>query len=158
MKTKQLTLMGALIALSVVGSMIKIPAITGTPALDSAFAFVAGILLGPVYGATVGFLGHMATALTAGFPLSLPIHLLIGAEMAIIVYIFSKVYSKNKIVAYVLAFILNGIVSPASFIPIFGMGFFAAMVLPLMIATALNISVAAVTGEYLEKKKVFINA
>ena len=78
--------------------------------------------------------------------------------MAIIVYVFSKFYSKNKIAAYILAFILNGIVSPASFIPIFGMGFFVAMVIPLMIATGLNIAVAAVTGEYLEKKKVFINA
>lgn len=158
MKTKQITLMGIFIAMSVIGSFIKIPAITGTPALDSAFAFIAGILLGPQYGALVAFLGHMATALTVGFPLSLPIHILIAIEMAVIVAIFAKLNKRHKALSYFVAVVLNGIISPASFIPIFGMGFFVAMVFPLLIASALNISVAAITGEYLKKKKVAINA
>lgn len=141
MKVNKLTQTGILIALSVVGAMIKIPAITGTPALDSLPAFIAGALIGPWYGALTGALGHLATALTAGFPLG-PLHLMIALEMGIVVYVFGKLHKVNKWVGFAAAFVLNGIISPLSFVPILGAGFFAAMVIPLMVATSLNLLVA----------------
>lgn len=112
-KTKKLVLMGLFIALSVVCAFIKIPSPTGTVALDAMPAYAAGILLGGIPGAIVGFLGHIATALNAGFPLTLPAHLIIAVVMAITVYLFSFVYKKtNVFLASVVGTIVNGVGAP----------------------------------------------
>lgn len=152
MKTQQkntrfIVLLGLFIAMSVVGGYIKVPnPITSSVAFDSLPAFVAALVLGGIPGAIVGFLGHMVSAALGGFPLSLPIHLLIGAQMGIIMFIFSFVARKiNIIVASVIGIILNGVAAPACFIliPSLGLPAFAALVLPLTIASVLNIILAA---------------
>lgn len=140
---QRLTQTGVMIALSVVGAMIKVPAITGTPALDSLPAFFAAVFLGPWYGAMTGVLGHLATALTAGFPLG-PLHLLVAFEMGIVVLVFGRLHQWHKWGAFFVAFVMNGILSPLSFVPFLGYGFFTAMVVPLMVATGLNLGLAYV--------------
>jgi riboflavin transporter len=96
MQTKFIVLMGLFIAMSVVGGYVKIPnPVTSSVAFDSLPAFLAALVLGGIPGAIVGFLGHMATAAVGGFPLTLPIHLFIGLQMAIIMLIFSFVAKKN---------------------------------------------------------------
>ena len=94
--TKTLVLVALFIALSYVGSYIKI---FGSIAFDSFPAFLAALILGPVYGAIIGFLGHMFTALTSGFPLSVPLHMVIAATMAITMLVFGYTYKAliNKI-------------------------------------------------------------
>ncbi|UTW69819.1 hypothetical protein KHA80_02290 [Anaerobacillus sp. HL2] len=77
-------------------------------------------------GAIVGFMGHMVTSLNVGFPLSIPIHLLIGIEMAIICGTIGIIYKKgNLLLALILVLLLNGVAAPASFImlPQFGLPF-----------------------------------
>jgi len=71
--------MALFIAISFIGSNITV---FGTIAFDSLPAFLAALLLGPWYGAAIGFLGHIFTALTSGFPLSIPLHMVIAAGMA----------------------------------------------------------------------------
>jgi uncharacterized membrane protein len=117
--TKTLVLVALFIALSYVGSYIKI---FGSIAFDSFPGFLAALLLGPIYGAAIGFLGHLFTALTSGFPLSLPLHMVIAASMAITMLVFGYTYkalSKKASTAGTLIFtgitgvVLNGPVSLA---------------------------------------------
>lgn len=48
---------------------------------------VAAALLGGPYGAIAGIFGHLFSALLSGFPLTLPMHLVIAAEMGVICFI-----------------------------------------------------------------------
>lgn len=148
--TVKLVYIATLISISFIGSLIKIQ---GTIALDSMAGFFAALFLGPISGALVGSIGHLLTAMTSGFPLTLPIHLIIALEMAVFVYIFGQVYKKtNEVVASIVAIILNGIVAViilAPFtvwlgLPLSGKTFIYAMAVPLTLASAVNIILASV--------------
>lgn len=117
--TKNIVITALFIALSFVGSYVKI---FGTIAFDSLPGFLAALLLGPVYGAAIGFWGHLCTALTSGFPLSIPMHLVIATTMSISMLGFAYTYNifKNKVseticlmITGVAGVILNGPVSLA---------------------------------------------
>ena len=139
-----------LVALSAVGAFIKIPSPTGTVALDSAPAFLAGAAFSPLEGSIVDALGHLISALTTGFPLGLPVHLLVAAEMALFVWIFGVVARKVNIwVAAVVGIFLNGVVGAAIMIPIGGFGLFSALVLPLTVGAAINIIIAVLASKAL---------
>lgn len=71
----------SLTALSVIGSFIHLPGPVQTVAFDSAPGFFAALFFGPIDGAVVCGLGHMATAIVNGFPLGvlhLPIAIGLG--------------------------------------------------------------------------------
>ncbi|MDI6894757.1 MAG: ECF transporter S component [Bacillota bacterium] len=143
---RTLTRLAILIALSAVGASLKVPALTGTPALDSAPGYFAALALGPGQGAVVAAAGHLLTALTAGFPLTIAIHLVIAAGMGgCAAAVAACGARKGPWWAFALGLLLNGVVFPALFLPIpgFGPGFFAAMLIPLLVASALNLGLAA---------------
>lgn len=145
METRKLVRMAVLVALCGVGGFIKIPSPTGTVALDSLPGYMAAALLGGWGGAVVGALGHLFSAWTVSFPLGMAIHLYIAAQMALYVSVFGFLYGKGrKIPAAVVAILLNGILAPALLIPLYGTGFFFAMVLPLVVGSAVNIILASV--------------
>ena len=85
---KRLVVMALCIALSFVGSFLKI---SGTIAFDALPAFYAAIVLGPLFGGIVGFFGHFFTALSSGFPFTLPIHLVIAVSMFFSCFVCSYV-------------------------------------------------------------------
>ncbi|MDI3481319.1 MAG: hypothetical protein PWQ97_974 [Tepidanaerobacteraceae bacterium] len=145
-KTRSLVLTAMFIALSAVGAAIKVPSPTGTVAFDSAPGYTAALLLGPSYGAATAALGHLFTSMFAGFPMTLPLHLLIAAEMAVFAAVYGVLKRFNLPLAAIAASFLNGIVAPASFIPFpnFGMGFFTAMLLPLLIGSVANVILSAI--------------
>lgn len=82
-QTKRLTLGALMVALSALGAFIKIPGPLGSIAMDSCPGYLYASLCGPAAGAAVAFLGHLASAFTAGFPLGVHFHLLIAGEMAL---------------------------------------------------------------------------
>ncbi len=144
--TKQLVLVSMFIALSFVGSLIKIPSPFGTVALDAAPAFLAAIVLGPIFGACVAFLGHIVTAINVGMPLTVLIHLLIAVEMAIVCGVVGLIYKKGYLkLALFTGLLLNGVAAPALFIaiPQFGIPFFMVMFVPLLLGAAVNIVICA---------------
>ena len=156
----KLTYSGILAALSYVGSLLGL-IIPGSLAFDSMPAFFGAMILGPVYGAAIGGVGHLLTALINGFPLTLPLHLFIGVQMALIVGVFGWVCQRERrMVAGVLATILNGPVSAATSalaahflgLPFSGWLLFNAMVIPLTIVSFLNVSLALVLGNILWKR------
>ena len=146
---KFITLCGLFIALSVAGAFIK--PFGNSIAFDSLPAFLAASMLGPAAGAITGLLGHLISSAIAGFPATLPIHLIIAVEMAVIMVIYSLMARKlNIIIAAVTAVILNGPVATAVFIPILGKGFFLAMVGPLTLVAAINVLLAVLVHRALE--------
>ncbi|EIW17347.1 MULTISPECIES: ECF transporter S component [Pelosinus] len=118
MKTKEIVSAALFITLSFIGANIKI---MGSIAFDSMPGFLGALLLGPVYGAFIGMIGHFLTALLSGFPLSFPVHIVIMIDMAATMVIFSLVYRKVAeeedfslkaiTLAGVLGVIMNGPVS-----------------------------------------------
>ena len=78
--TKRLVTSALLIAASVLGSYISIGPMS--IALDSAAGFLAAMVLGPVAGALVTALGHMAVAMLKGFPLTPLFHVAGAVVMA----------------------------------------------------------------------------
>src|SRR5699024_11807817 len=59
MDIKKISLLALFIALSVIGSFIKIPAVVGSIALDAFPALLAVVLIGTTAGAVVAGMGHI---------------------------------------------------------------------------------------------------
>lgn len=142
MKGKIVSWLAMFTALSVVGAVIKIPAIIGTVALDAFPALLAAVLLGSGAGAIVALFGHLLSAVVGGFPLG-PMHFLIAAEMALLVWLFGFLYKNSKKVLASVLFILgNAIVAPIPFIFLLNKGFYLAIVPSLLIGSIINSGIA----------------
>lgn len=154
MKTnsRQLVFMALLIGLSFVGAQLKI---FGSIAFDSLPAFLGTFLMGPIAGALVAIIGHLLTALSSGFPMTLPVHLVIalgmGLTMVATYYSYSFVKkSSNEIIGLVVAIIVaticNGPVllllcSPL-LVPIITWPGVMAMMFPLALVAGINVFLA----------------
>lgn len=145
MKVKHLTLAAMFAALSAIGGLIKIPLGIGSTALDSAPALIAVVFLAPGLAGIAAFIGHIASALYAGFPLG-PFHLIIGLEMLLIVYIFGRMHRADFRVGKWIFFVLaNGLLAPIPFYFLVSPAFFVGIVPGIFIATVFNALIAAVT-------------
>lgn len=152
--TKKLVWMALFIALSVVGANIKV---MGSIAFDSLPAFVAALMLGPVWGAVTGALGHFLTALTSGFPLTLPVHLLTCLTMGLTMVAFyyaKKLAAKSLpliaslVIAVIVGALMNGpvsllILSPL-LVPLMGTAGIFALLPTLTLVGGLNAALGAV--------------
>ncbi|NLL17739.1 MAG: ECF transporter S component [Clostridia bacterium] len=142
---RRMVLMAMFIALSVVGAMLKIPSPTGTVALDSAPGFLGAALLGWREGLLIAALGHLISAYSMGFPLSIPIHLIIALQMAIAAALYYILIKKtNPYVSIAVVTLYNGLAMPLSLVPMLGIGMFYAMALPLCVAAFINALIAYV--------------
>lgn len=144
-KLRVVVLAALFCALAVLGAYIKI---AGSVALDAMPAFLAAMLMGGPYGAIVGALGHMISALLAGFPFTLPMHIVIALEMAAICFLAGVLAKRGGIwivISAVVTFVLNGFVSPGILIVWPGMGWqaYIGILVPLAIASFVNAFVAA---------------
>lgn len=154
---RMIVLLGLFIALSVIGGYIKIPGPISSIAFDSLPAFLAALILGSLPGVIVGFLGHMVSAAIGGFPLSLPIHLIVALEMAVVIFVFNYTGKRvNLIAATIVGIILNGFGSPVIliFIPGLGLTAFIGSILPLTIASICNISIATLIYKSIKSTKI----
>lgn len=92
-RTLRLARVTVFCALSVVGSFIHLPGPIQTVAFDSAPGFFAALYFGPVEGAAVCGIGHIATSIVNGFPLGflhIPIAVGLGAAGAAIAFLNEK--------------------------------------------------------------------
>lgn len=156
--TTKLVYISMLIAISFIGSLIKIQ---GTIALDSMPGFFAALYLGPIPGAIVASIGHLLTSLSSGFPLTVPIHLIVTLEMGIAVYLFGIIYKKfNGIIACTSGILLNGVamvlvLAPFTVwlgLPLSGKAFIFAMITPLTLASAVNVILAYIIYKTIGKR------
>lgn len=140
-------------ALCAVGGFVKIPVFTTSAALDSAPAMLAAFLISPLFASIAASLGHIASAVTSGMPLG-PLHVLIALEMLGIVYIFALLHAKGWTKAkWLWMFVGNSLLAPLPFYFIIAPSFYFLAVPGLMIATALNISVALLCAPIIVRVK-----
>lgn len=143
--SRKITLISVLIALTVVGAAIKVPAIIGSVAFDSFPALLAAVLLGGPAGAIVAGMGHLLSALMGGFPLG-ALHILIAIEMALLAFVFSIFYrSEKKWIAVVLFVLGNTFAAPLPFLFLMGEAFYLSLVPSLLLGSVLNMAIAMVT-------------
>lgn len=142
MKTKKLALMGILIALSFVGSFIKIPSPIGTIGFDSAAGFFAVLYLGYAPGAFVVALGYVIIAASASFPLGF-LTVAVAAEMMATALAFRFFHKMNFALGIGVATFLNGIASPLIVLPLGGWGLYFGLVPSLLIASVANLVVSS---------------
>lgn len=151
-KTKVLVLTAMFAALAVVGSFIKIPVPPGTAALDSTAAFVSMAFLPAPFAAAAGAIGHLATALTSGLPLTLPIHVLIAVEMAIVAGVAALLYKKGlHKLSWLWIIVSNGILSPLPYYFILSPAMYMAVAPGILIATLVNVVVAGILLPILQR-------
>lgn len=144
MKRVKRTWVAMLIALTVIGAAIKIPAIIGSVALDAFPALLAAALLGGPAGAIVGGMGHLISALIGGMPMG-PFHGIVAAEMAFLAFIFSVLYRNGKKWQAGVLFILgNTFAAPLPFMFLISQAFYLSIVPSLLIGSALNVVVALI--------------
>ena len=110
MNIRTMTAYALLIALCAIGGQIHFGVYS--IGFDSSPAFVGALMLGPVAGAVLGALGHLATAASTGFPLSVPIHVAVAIVMAgtgaSIGYIAKRITSSfSYVVGGILGYIVN---------------------------------------------------
>ncbi|EOJ3323880.1 ECF transporter S component [Listeria monocytogenes] len=156
MKIQKLVLCAMLIAMCVIGANIKL---MGSVAFDAAPAFIGTLLLGPMYGAVLGIFGHLTSALLAGFPLTLPIHLIVAGMMGVtmIAYGFTrqKLAEKNQLVAVsvssIVAFVINCPLSLLALYPLMHQAVFVLFPV-LAIGSICNIFVAEVVYQVLPER------
>jgi ECF transporter, substrate-specific component len=138
---KMVSWLAMFIALSAIGAAIKIPAIIGSVALDVYPALLAAGLINGLAGGIVGAVGHLLSAMLAGFPLG-PMHALIAVEMAVLVWIFGLIYKNNMVTASIIFILGNSLVAPLPFIFLLNSGFYFAMVPSLLIGSIINTIIA----------------
>ncbi|MDY0407696.1 ECF transporter S component [Virgibacillus soli] len=138
MNSKRLSLLALFIALSAIGSAIKIPVVISSVALDAFPALLAAVLISKRSGALVAGLGHVVSALLGGMPLG-PLHILVAAEMALIVWRFGYIYqSGQRIFASVFFVIANGLLASVPFIFLMSLSFYLAITPGLLIGALVN--------------------
>jgi len=159
-KNQILVLMSLLVAFSYLGSLIKLQ---GTIALDALPAYLGALLLGPLPGAVIGFMGHLLTAVTSGFPMTVPLHLFIALMMALTVGLFGLTAKKAGVfLASAVGTFMNGPVSTfgAAYIAsLLGLGFsgrimFFGLILPLTLTSFVNIFGAVALYKMMKARNV----
>lgn len=153
---KRISIMAIFIALSYVGSLIKIPSPMGTVGLDSAPGFFSALAFGAWEGAIIIAIGHLFTAAVVGFPLTIPVHLVIAVQMALWALAFRWVNQKLGLIpAMVVAILLNGVVSSFTMLPMGGMGAVLGAMPFLILGSVINVVVAGLAYKALKKSRLF---
>lgn len=153
-RLRRIVLAAMLLALCVVGANIKI---MGSIAFDSAPAFLGAILLGPWFGAFLGIFGHLTSAALSGFPLTLPVHLVVGFMMGVCMFVFGWIrqrFGKDKFGVILISDIVGYIINTPLEIPLLYpllKGAIFALFVPLTVATIFNIIIAEIVYAFLPK-------
>lgn len=146
---RHLAVMAVFIALSAVGSLVKIPSQLGTVALDSAPGFFAAVGFGGWVGFVVLAVGHLLTSAIVGFPLTLPLHAAIAVGMGGCGLAFRWLGRREHpgwlVVAVVVTALLNSVALGLLVLPLGGWGMYLAAVPSLLLGAAVNLVIAAIT-------------
>ena len=109
MNIRVLTKYALLIAICAIGGQIHL---WGSISFDSSPAFVGALVLGPMAGAILGALGHLAAAAYSGFPLGPAVHGVVALIMActagMVGLTFHKMTSSfSYVVSGIVGYIIN---------------------------------------------------
>src|SRR5699024_3871927 len=141
MTAKRISYLALFIALSVIGGLITLPSPVGSIELDSFPALIAAVWIDKNSGAIVCKVGHLLSVLLCIFVIVL---VMLFNDCMIIVWFYCNVYkSLNQNIPNTFFIITNGFIMPLPFIFIMGFPFFLGILPSLVIATVLNLIIAA---------------
>ena len=151
---KRIAILIIFIALSAVGSLIKIPSPVGSIGLDSCPGLFCALAFGYPVGAIVIAVGHMLTSAIVGFPMSLPVHIVLAIGMGILAVVFRFIHQKMKnvdknglvglIIAIIVVTLLNSFALGLIALPLGGWGMYFAIIPSLLVASAVNTIIAGI--------------
>lgn len=151
MKLRLLTLAAMFAALCAIGAIIKVPVGIGSAAMDTVPALISVSFLPPIYAGAASLIGHLSSSLFAGFPLG-PLHLIIAAEMFVILFVYTKLHKAGhhawKWIFFIFA---NSVLATLPFYWIISPAFFAAALPGITLATILNASIAMIVSPVVER-------
>lgn len=139
-------LLAIFVALSAIGGLVKIPSPITSIALDSAPGYFTAAAFGGPLGAGVISIGHLLSAAIGGFPLGIPIHLGIAVGSMGLALLFGVLARRGPVgcvIGVVVVAALNGLVLSLLVVPVGGWGLYASTILPLLIASGVNLAIAA---------------
>src|SRR5699024_8922909 len=144
MDIKKISLLALFIALSVIGSFIKIPAVVGSIALDAFPALLAVVLIGTTAGAVVAGMGHMVSAYIGGMTLGL-FNVIVAMGMVLMVWVFGVIYKSDcRMLAGVIFVLCNSFMIPLPFAFIMSMPFYVALIPSLLVGASVNTVIALI--------------
>ncbi|WP_144512034.1 ECF transporter S component [Bacillus sp. FJAT-22090] len=151
MKLRLLTLAAMFAALSAIGAFVKIPVGINSAALDTVPALVSAAFLPPIYVGAASMIGHLSSSLYAGFPLG-PLHLIIAAEMFLILFVYTKLHQAGRsILKWVFFIVANSLLATLPFYWIISPAFFVGALPGITIATVLNAGIAIMVSPVVER-------
>lgn len=151
MKLRVLTLAAMFAALCAIGAFIKVPVGIGSAALDTVPALISASFLPPVYAGAASLIGHLSSSLYAGFPLG-PLHIIIAAEMFVILFVFTKLHqSGHHVWKWIFFIFANSVLATLPFYWIISPAFFAAALPGITLATILNAAIAMIVSPVVER-------
>lgn len=139
---RRIILMALFIAISYIGALVKLPGPMTTIALDSFAGYLGGLILGGTSGGFVALIAHLFVSMTSGFPLSVPVHIIISIMMFVSVFSYTKISKKyNVIVGSIVGVLINGVLMPLALmiLPFMDKGFLISLIPILVIASVTNI-------------------
>lgn len=157
LSARKLAIMAVFIALSAAGSLVKIPSPLGTVGLDSAPGFFTAVAFGGWMGFIVIAIGHLLGSAIVGFPLTLPVHLVIAVGMGLCALAFRWVGRRGTVwlvVSVVTTSLLNSFGLGLIVVPIGGWGMYLASVPSLLLGAAVNLVLAAIAYRALRTSKL----
>jgi riboflavin transporter len=136
-------------ALCAVGALIQIPSPIGSLAFDSAAGFFVALFFGPLEGAAVCGIGHLATALVTGFPLGY-LHLPIAFGMVLAGAAVGSINRLNKTWGFIPALAIGVTINTVfTFVVVpdsnYGLALALAFIPFVLAAAILNVVVAGLT-------------
>lgn len=127
-KTKTISLIALFIALSIALSYVKI---MGSIALDQIPSFLLFVIFKDKKACFVSSFAHLTSAFLAGFPFTIPVHILIALGMFLMFYIAIPIIKHtNKYIALLFIAIVNSFV----------LTFLVFIIMPFNITTYVTIS------------------
>lgn len=157
-ETRRIAYIGVLVALSYIGSLIKI---YDSIALDAIPGYFAALFMDPLSGALVASMGHILTGLNSGFPRTLPIHIIIALGMGLSAYSFGYLTKKiNLIIGIIIGTLISSIgmlaiagpLSKMLGLPLSGMAMFTVLAVPLTLASLVNIILGYMLYKVMRKR------
>ncbi len=146
--------MALLVGLGIVGAFIKIPSPVGTVGLDSAPGYFAAIAFGGLEGALVAFISTFFGGWVVGFPVGIPLWIVVCASMSLWAVCFRWVNNRFGLIpAIIVGTLLNGVVGAAIDIPVGGMALFYTLLPILTVASFINLTIAGVAYKVAKRSK-----
>lgn len=143
LRARRLSEIAIFSAISGIGAMIPIPSPVGSIALDSFPGYFMALWRGVVGGASVCAIGHLISALRAGFPLG-SVHIAVALLMALVGCVTAIVNKKFGILLGLSSGVSINTAGVILAVPALGWGIIPILLPILFVASVVNATIAGI--------------